>query len=622
MTELGQRRADVPPHLLHEKLPTAATKTEAIVVEKEINAHETGGANASSTSFELEDHPIDQPRDLKVAVIGAGLSGVLAGSLIPAKVPGLNLTIFEKNADVGGTWYENVYPGVKCDIPANVYQSTFSPKTNWSEEFAPGGEIRDYWQSVAKKHNVYKHLKLKHKVQKAEWLPDSSKWKVTVENLAQPGEIHENEFDILVTAIGRFNAWKLPEYDGIQDFKGELFHSSHWDKNFSAANKRVALIGNGASGLQLLPELQRVADHVDHYARNTTWIVDAFASAAVRTIEPKPFSAEQLKEFADPEKYLEYRRKEEGRYYRRFAAIFKDTPENKQLRETWTALMLKRVGDKPELADKIIPNFPPNCRRPTPGPGYLEALAKENVDYIQTPIQRFTESGIVTKDGFERKVDAVICATGANIDLAPPFPVIANGIDLSQAWKPGGHFGFPYTYLGVATPQIPNAFWIGGPMSTGQSGTVPNNVENQITYIAKVIRKVRSQGIKTIVPSKAAADDFISYSDAFFERTVWTANDDSSEYNKNCRSWYNGGVPGGRPHGIFPGSASHANFVRREPRWEDFEYTHVNPSGNRFAYFGNGWTSKELQEDADLTPYLRLPSEIDLRSYHEGWWDL
>lgn len=277
--------------------------------------------------------------------------------------------------------------------------------------------------------------------------------------------------------------------------------------------------------------------------------------------------------------------------------------------------MKQRVADKPELQDKILPDFPPNCRRPTPGPGYLEALTKDNVSYITTKIKRFTEKGIITEDGTEREVDVVICSTGANTDHAPPFPIVSNGIDLSTAWKKDGYYGFPYSYLGLAVPGFPNLLYLSGPYTSGHSGTVPNSIENNVTYAAKVIRKVRGQGIKTFVPSKQATDDFVEYCDHFYPRTVWSAN---------CSSWYNGNSPGGRIFGLFPGSAAAANYIRRDPRWEDFEFTHVNPSGNRFAWFGNGWSIREQNPDlnADLTPHLHLPEDVDLRVHNEGWWDV
>ncbi|KAF9889365.1 hypothetical protein FE257_007475 [Aspergillus nanangensis] len=578
--------------------------------------------DAPRPAFEIEEHPIDQIRPIKVGIVGAGLSGITAGVLLPAKLPGLDLRIYDKNADVGGTWFENTYPGVRCDIPAHVYQSGFAPNTQWSEEFAQGAEIRSYWQGVARKYDVYKYIRPQQRVERAVWNAEQAKWAVTIEDLREPGKYYEEHLDVLINAIGHFNAWRLPDYPGRDEFQGELFHSSHWDHKANLDGKRVALIGNGASGLQVLPSIQPIAQHVDHYARNRTWIADSFGTTGTRRLEPNLFSPDQLETFKDSDSYIKYRKSVESGYFSRFGAIFKDSPENQDLRAKWTQLMVQRVHEKPELADLIIPDFPPNCRRPTPGPGYLEALTKENVSYIQSPIQRFTSTGIVTADGIERPVDVVICATGANVDHAPPFSIIANGIDLKTAWKTDGHFGFPYNYLGVATPGFPNLLWIGGPHSTGHSGSVPNSIENLVTYIAKLLRKLRSQGIKALAPSKQAADDFVEYCDKFYPRTVWTANDDTTPGQKNCSSWYNGGKPGGRVHGLFPGSAVHLNYIRRDPRWEDWEYTYLNDSGNRFAYFGNGWTSRELNKDADLTPHLKRPEDIDLTSYLEGWWDV
>jgi len=270
--------------------------------------------------------------------------------------------------------------------------------------------------------------------------------------------------------------------------------------------------------------------------------------------------------------------------------------------------MADRVKDKPELIDQLIPDFPPLCRRLTPGPGYLEALTKSNVSYITTPISHFTKTGIVTADDVERDVDAVICSTGANIDMRPPFPVIGrDGKNLYDAWTPD-----PITYIGIATPSFPNLLFLGGPNAAGYSGTVPNNAETQITYIAKLLRKVGREGIKTFAPSQAATDDFMEYSDTFFAKTVWT---------DNCSSWANGGRPGGRIHGHWAGSASHVNFIRKDPRWEDFEWTSKSETGNRFAWFGNGWTEKESVEGRDVVAYIKRPDQIDLRTFHEEWFE-
>ncbi|KAJ4298153.1 hypothetical protein N0V90_006052 [Kalmusia sp. IMI 367209] len=556
-------------------------------------------------------HHIDNVRTLKVAVIGAGLSGINAGILLPAKVPGIDLTIFEKNHDVGGTWLENTYPGVRCDIPAHVYQSTFSPNTQWSEIFAEGAEIRDYWQSRAKKYNVYKYLKLRHRVDEASWDDEEGKWHLRVHNL--DADVSGSEkFDFVITAIGRFNAWKLPDYPGIDDYKGHLRHTSNWDELFDPRGKNVAVIGNGASGIQVVPNLQRISKHVTHFVRNPTWIATSWAGDE-RTFEPQPYPEEQRESFKKPENYLEFRKELEEKYWRRFRAMVRGSEENEGMRDLFIDVMKKRIAKKAELLDGLIPDFAPHCRRLTPGPGYLESLTEENVDFVKIPIKRFTEGGIETEDGKQYQFDAILCATGANTDLVPPFSIKARGVDLAEAWKPGGKYGHPYTYFGYSTPGFPNLFFLMGPHATGPSGTVPFSAETALTYFAKVLRKVSTQGYKSITPSKEAADDFVDYCDAFFPTTVLT---------DNCSSWNNGGVPGSRISGLWPGSAAMATIARRDPRWEDWEFERFNKV-NRFAYFGNGYTQGEIDESADLTSYLRAPDqEVDLRDYHESWWDL
>ncbi|KAF2718735.1 putative flavin-binding monooxygenase [Polychaeton citri CBS 116435] len=563
------------------------------------------------TNFQISEHPIDKARELKVAVIGAGLAGVLAAILLPIKVPGIRLTIIEKNHEVGGTWLENIYPGVRCDIPAHVYQSTFDPNTQWSEVFAQGTEIREYWQKLAHKYDVYGNTTFNSKVLGLYWEDSIASWRLPVQD-TKTGVQRTEHYNFVIPAVSHFNEWKLPEYPGIESYKGHLRHSSNWDPTFDPCGKRIAVIGNGASGVQIVPNLQKVASHLDHYARSGTWIAGSFGGNIQRTLEPIYYDAEQLQSFKDSKKYHQYRKGLESAFWRRYETQLKDTPATRETTKQFTELMRQRVNGKPEILEQILPTFSPHCRRLTPGPGYLEALTKENVSFIRTPIEKFTEHGILTVDGVHRAVDAVICSTGANVDFAPPFPIVADRIDLSQAWRPEGLYGFPYTYIGLATPGFPNLMFLHGPNGAGASGTVPHSIETQVAYMAKVLRKVAFQGIRTIAPLKAAADDFVEYCDAFFPRTV---------LSQNCSSWANGRRPGGRIHGLWPGSAAHVTWVRREPRWEDWEYTQVKP-GNRFAWFGNGQTSRESDPTSDVTPYLMEPDNIDLRDYHERWWDL
>ncbi|KID72740.1 uncharacterized protein G6M90_00g093000 [Metarhizium brunneum] len=576
-----------------------------------------GSSGPPELSYELPkvsliDRFIDEPRPLQVAVIGGGLAGILAGILLPAKVPGIELTIIEKNNDFGGTWLENIYPGVRCDIPSHVYQSTFAPKKDWSDKFAPGHEIRDYWQSVARKYNVYKYAKFGHRVDAARWDADAGKWSLRVTE-TKSGSASTVEYDFVIAAVGRFNDWKLPEYPGMSEYKGTLRHASNWDATFDPAGKTVAVIGNGASGIQVVANLQKKVARLDHYARSKTWIATSWAGDE-RTLDAQPISQDEQGGFQDDEAYLDFRKALEDKYWRRFDSFFRGTAENAELKANFTSVMKRRLAGKPELADQLVPDFSPNCRRLTPGPGYLEAIVQENVDYIQTKIRRFTASGIETEDGKHRAVDAVICATGSRSDLVPALSITAHGKTLAELWRQDGVYGFPYTYLGVATPGFPNLLFLHGPHGTGPSGTVPHSVETQLAYFAKILRKVSREGIKAVGASGAAADDFVQYCDAFFADTV---------LSDNCSSWYNGGRAGSRIHGVWPGSAAHLSLVRREPRWEDFEYEYLGGAGNRFLwYFGNGKTRKELDPGSDMTSYLKSPADMDLRELHESWWDL
>ena len=363
----------------------------------------------------------------------------------------------------GGTWYENRYPGVRCDIPAHVYQSTFAPKTQWSEEYAQGPEIRDYWQGVARKYDVYKMIRFQTKVIGAYWEEARAQWRIESENL-RTGEKTTEFYDYVVTAFGRFNTWMLPKYPGMDKFKGLIAHSSNWDESIDLTGKRVATIGNGASGIQVTPELQKIATHIDHYARNPTWVAGSFNPFIEdRPNIPVPFSRETLESFKDPSKYLEYRKDLEDKFFRGFEGQLIQSEASKNSRQKFTRLMAQRLGEHAEeYLPKLIPDFPPHCRRLTPGPGYLESLTKDNVNLIQTRIERFTEDGIVTVDGVHRPVDAVVCSTGHNTTYAPQFPIVSGEYDLSKDWRPEGKFSWPYTYIGIGTPGFPNLSFVLG----------------------------------------------------------------------------------------------------------------------------------------------------------------
>jgi cation diffusion facilitator CzcD-associated flavoprotein CzcO len=244
-----------------------------------------------------------------------------------------------------------------------VYQSTFSPSTKWIEEYAQGHEIRKYWQSVAKKYDVYSKTRFQTKVLGAYWDADKAQWRLELEDLVD-GKKYTEHFDFIITAIGHFNEWKLPDYPGIEKYKGHIRHSSNWDPSFDPTGKRIATIGNGASGIQVTTEIRKTAAHVDHYARSRTWIAGAFnPNAPERQDTPMLFSKEQLEEFKDPKKYLAFRKEIEGKFWRNFDAQIADSETSKKSTENFKNLMRRRLAEDPSLLEKLVPDFPPHCRR-------------------------------------------------------------------------------------------------------------------------------------------------------------------------------------------------------------------------------------------------------------------
>lgn len=296
----------------------------------------------------------------------------------------------------GGVWNANIYPGVRCDVPAHAYQSTFAASPQWSEAYAKGAEIKSYWRKLADEYDVNKYIHLNSRVESAEWSEGKGKWLVTISE--QQGDVQRtliDEANFLITGTGHFSDPRLPAYPGMNEYQGHLRHSSNWDPNFDPNGKRIAVIGNGASGIQVLPQLQKVAQHIDHYARNPTWVA-------------APLGGEKHAAFVDdniakaresPAEYVKFRKELESTLFSRFGGIFKHTDRNDEARKSITALMTKRLGTRDDLVDQIIPIFPPSCRRLTPGPGYLEALTADNVSYITDEIDHFVRDGIVTKDG-------------------------------------------------------------------------------------------------------------------------------------------------------------------------------------------------------------------------------
>ncbi|GJE84376.1 NAD(P)/FAD-dependent oxidoreductase [Phanerochaete sordida] len=578
-------------------------------------------AEDTSPPFSLGDFPIDAPRPLKVVVIGAGFSGIAAGIRFLQRVPNVELTIYEKNGGIGGAWWSNRYPGLACDIPSHCYQYTFFPNTQWSAFYAPGSEILAYLQTVVSTYDLEKYIKLEHEMVGAKWDEATGRWRVNIKRprtKAEGAEVFEDTADLLFTGVGSLSRWNWPDIEGLGSFKGSLIHSAKWEVPSPAdatasspqirpnweedvkdwGNKRVAVIGVGSSAIQIVPALQKKVGRVLNFVRGKTWLALPFAGGKMAellhrdpTSENYVFSEEEKASFRDNDYYKQFRHDLEADLNSVHQGTLKDSDMQKGARAAFRANMLERLTKKPWIADHLIPDFGVACRRLTPGPGYLEALCEDNVDFVPTAIKRITEAGIETIDGQQYEVDVIICATGYDTSYTYPFQMVGrNGVRLADKWAP-----HPRSYLSICVDDFPNWFFSLGPNAGVGSGSLLALMEYQVDYAVHAARKMQREGLKTIEIKKEAVDDYDEYIEHYFPTTV---------YSEKCRSWYKMGKEEGRIVGLWPGSCLHALVSLKDPRWEDFSYSRRDGSKNRLRWLGNGMTHSEQYMTGDRAWYL------------------
>ena len=436
-------------------------------------------------------------------------------------------------------------------------------------------------------------MRLAHKALEARWDEKASKWTVKIENL-QTGEVFTDSADALMTGVGALNEWRWPGIPGIEEYQGKLLHSAAWDETFEYKDKKVAVIGAGSSGIQIVPHIQPEVERLDHYVRGRTWIATTFAADELKkrndTSSNFDFTPEEINAWQqDPELYLSYRKRIEAELQSGHIITQRGSTAQKEAREIFTRLMKERLAKKPEVAEHLLPDFPPLCKRLTPGPGYLEALTRENVDVIPAGISHITTTGIVTSDGTHREVDAIVCATGFDTSFQNRFPVYGlNDIKLGQKWQSG-----PSTYLSITTDGFPNFFMSLGPNSAVGAGNLLMLLEREAEYTGQCLAKMQYENILTMMPSTRAVNNFTDFCDAYFAGTV---------FSEECSSWYKSGGKNGRVSALWPGSSLHAIRALERPRWEDFEYEYVD--GNPWGWFGDGWSERDRDNAADKTYYL------------------
>ncbi|CEI41650.1 hypothetical protein FVEN_g3715 [Fusarium venenatum] len=576
----------------NKALKTAVVMTHAMNTNG--NGNPTTSTNGHRQPFTCKDAPIENQRPLKIRVIGAGYSGVYLGIRIPQRLRNIDLKIYDKNDGIGGTWWENRYPGCACDIPSHSYQYAFASNKAWSGFYAPSHEICDYINSVAEKYGAKRFIHLEHKVTSAIWDDTKKKWIVNVK--PSVGDAFTEEVDIFISARGGLNDYKWPDIPGFDKFKGKKMHSAAWDQEYDFKNKKVGIIGGGSSSIQIVPKLQKVEGaQLSVFVRSKVWISNRFGEETMKGLGWDPseinMTPERLEEFAkSDDTYLRFRKRVEADGNMVHASTLKDSEMQQHFVATFKESTKQVLGSRPDILESFSPEFGVGCRRLTPGPGYLEALMQPNVEFITQRIDSINETGVKLTGHEDRQVDidVLVCATGFNTTHQPPFPVVGkHGILIQEKFNP-----IPETYLTMTVDDFPNYFAMLGPNSGLGSGSLTALIEAQGDYIIKCIRKLQKEDYVTMAPKRARVKDFSEYTEEYFKKTV---------YMDSCKSWYKTGDGlGDRVSALWPGSVMHALETLRAPRWEDFEFESLYE--NKLGWLGNGWSLCVMPEEEQGDP--------------------
>ncbi|KAL2009337.1 hypothetical protein VTN00DRAFT_7531 [Thermoascus crustaceus] len=333
----------------------------------------------------LLEQPAYTSHRLRVVVIGAGFSGLVFAYKYQHEFPDLqdfiDLTIFEALDGVGGTWRVNTYPGVQCDVPAHLYAFPFDPNPNWSRLYADGDEILEYTEKTCDKWNLRRHVQFNSRVMGVEWQEEEGKWKTQVESKSDGGKQREEFADVLITAVGVLSRWKWPNFPGLRDFKGQIVHSAAWDHNYDYSHKRIGIIGNGSSAIQILPKMARLeGTQVTSFQRGPTWITPSLGSIlggqAIRSKSENwhseavngedgkekggdsfnpAYSKADIERFQDPEVHRAYRKMLQQGMNKGFRMFRKESTEYHKALKAAESLMREKLKNDPNLCDKLIP---------------------------------------------------------------------------------------------------------------------------------------------------------------------------------------------------------------------------------------------------------------------------
>lgn len=460
-----------------------------------------------------------------VLIVGAGFSGLcMAIQLHKAGMD--SFLVLEKAGDVGGTWWENRYPGCACDIPSHLYCFSFERNPEWTHMFATQREIQAYLKRCADRHGILNKIRFHSTVRGATWSEEHQRWTVQ----SSSGAI---EARVLISGMGALHVPRYPDIPGLPAFQGPMFHSSKWDRSVSLAGRSVAVIGTGASAVQFVPEIAHRARKVFVFQRTPAWITPRVGGSI----------GEPLRRWFRRLPWLSW-------FFRiflfwtlevRVTGFLRDTKMRRRGREVALRHLEKQIPD-PKLRAKLTPDYEFGCKRVLLSNDFYPALMRPNVELVTSGIREVRQHSLVTVDGTERQTDVLVFATGFRAtDLLKGTRILGrNGIELQEAWRNRVN-----AYLGLTVSGFPNFFLLLGPNTGLGHNSVILMIEAQVKYVIRCLRLMRRRKQNVMDVRPESQKDFLEKLRKKLAGTVWEAG--------GCRSWYQDPRTGESP-AVWPGS--------------------------------------------------------------------